>query len=472
MSEVTVKYNGNLIDPAPLIIGDETNNVYNENGDIIGCNARITLRGYVLPATGGFQAVMDDRATILSIFSCPGSLLIECDSDVVLEKCANVISVNFRESLNNLVLSVDYEVVLEITNYDLCCSYALQSRQNRWSVQPDESCNYFSIPNVTGPTRALIISHDVAATAKRQCIDSGTFLEGWEVAKEAVIEIMGFDSGILDTGILGLGCLGDYKLYNHVRKIDIDKDGGSYSLNESWVLIQDTGDLSFAKEEFTVECSESRESRLKSVTLNGSIEGYEESTYDSGCYTISKNKYDSAFEYYQAVTGEFYERASSICGWSLSAVPVSSTTSHSPKLGRISYSRAYDTMSSCFTGECIILKEKIENDITHPADIYGEHNILGRTCPLLQPLGMRTKGSHSVSINLTVDCGDPCEDPTILFVSPLKDQADDILNSLYEYLTGVHDVVVIDGSGETWDSYTGTYLRRITYSYSDCCTGE
>jgi hypothetical protein len=462
---VVVKYNNVELSPGPMISGSDITNNYTGAGSNIGCMEKITLEGFLYVKEGGFASVIEAKLALEDLFKCEGILTVACDDVPVLEKCVRPISISFSESLSNYIFDVSYTIELENTS-ETCCEFNLKSRSNKWSMQEDEEINIFNISGVTSPARTLIINHDVSASAYNMCIDSGEGIPGWMIARDAVNDMLGFDTGVLDQNSLGVDCFGNYKLYNHIRKVDIDQDEGDYNVSESWIFVQDTGDLSFAKESFTVEFSSNNESRVKTASLNGTIQGYEDVTYDSGCRNVLSTKYENALTYFEYITGEFYDRIMNMSPWYISSLPTNSSYSHSPIAGTINYNLSYDSMSTCFTGECDILKESIETTHNRPTDIFGEHQILGRPCPLIQPLGMKTRGTRGISINIVMDCGDICD---TLFDPPVKPQVEDIIQEFYEYITGEHDVIMSTNSSESWDPYRGTYSRSEEYAYTDCC---
>ena len=469
---LTVNWNDNPLVPAPLISLIDRRQIRTSQGDIIGCEYSIQLEGYIVEKTGGASNVFEAQAALLELFKCDGILLIECNGNVLLEACAQVLSVEFPKSPDNMVWTQPYSINLTtrtLTNNDCCYVSQISQFDETWSIDPDLSnYNYFSIPGINSPRKLFNVTHRVSASAMNGCQNSGD-LQGWEAAREFVLNYLQNDTGIFDASLLGAGCITGVDLCNHARVASIDTSNGSFSIEETWILSENTGDNYHIKESFDITCSTEAGSRLKTVNISGSIEGFELASYSTGdCREISKSKWDSALEYWEVISGQIYDRAQILSDWSLSPIPTSSSVVKSIYAGTINYQFGYDNNLNCIvpTGDCVILSESINVDTSYPADVYAELQILGRPCPLLQCLGIRTKGTKNISINLVVDCGDPCSN----FNSPgIKPEVDAFIHEFYAQLTGTYIRVYKDSDTESWNPKTGTYAKSVSYSYEDCC---
>lgn len=469
---VTLEYNNTELSPAPLITS--INRVFNRtsSGQNIGCVYNITLAGLITDFDGGIGDIIQKKQDLLSLFNCDANLEIICDSTTIFSACCRVINVEFGQSQDNMVFTLPYTITLETNNINgttCCVDSTLQSLEESWEIVPEEECNYFSVAGVS-PKKTFVITHSVRAAAKDSCLSGDA---GYLIAKDKVDSLLGWDTGIWSNTDAGGSCISSYDLFNHVRTNNINKTGGEYGVTETWVLVQDTGDSYTAKEDFTVDINSSRESRLKTVSIQGTIVGYESNTYSGDCVTINKNKYESALEYWSNASGTLHTRCQTISGFTLTPVHISFSHSHSPKAGQISYAASYDSDSFCLDAPsgCSILNENLEIVDTYPSDIYAELQILGRPCPILQCLGIKTKGTKSISAQLILDCGKLCPGDGNFIVSPAKPTLDDLIDDWYSYLTGQYSSVYTDSDQESWNPRTGVYSRNIVFSFADCCTG-
>jgi len=465
---VVVKYNDIEIDPAPLIESMATTYTRNASGRIIGCKTTISLKGNTLCNFEGFSENVERMLTIKDIFSCDGVFTIECDSVILYSACARVLSVEFAESDSNWVLSIPYSIQLETLDGECCIEDNLLSLEENWSINPEQDCSFFSFDGLRVPARALVIEHTVSAAAQDTCIDTGT-TPGWQVARDYVSGMLGFNEDIVDTN-LGMNCLGDYQLYNYYRQSEFNTSAGSYQITETWVMAQHTGDDPYIKETVEVSVNKSNSSRLATVTISGEVLGYEDVNFDTGCYNVVSTKYENALEYFNDyLVDTLAEKAEAMSGLTLSPAPVSSSVSHNPCAGRIAYNYTFDNAIFCLTiPECDVLAENITISENNPADVYAEHRVLGKACPILQNLGIRTKGTKEINITLTLDCGDPCSN-NYLYEKPILTGVDAIIEDCYDNLTGTYGAVYTDSDSESWDGKSGVYNRRVAFSYTSCC---
>ncbi|MFN9301687.1 MAG: hypothetical protein ACK6DA_02840 [Candidatus Kapaibacterium sp.] len=488
---VILYYNGTPVTPSPLITSIAKQISRTQAGMQIGCGYTISLQGLILrpdptafpplnvDTAAGISNIMEAKKTLLDTFNCDGDLLIECDGDEIFKACCRVLNISFQQSPDNMVFSLPYTIELEtnsISSPDITCCVdsSITSYDESWDIILDVEQNFFNIAGELSPKRTFNITHNVRAQAKDTCTTGDiSFVEGWKIAKDKVESALGWDTGIWYNTNVGGGCIGSYDLFNHIRTNSIGVTAGEYSVTETWVLAQNTGDIYSAREDFTVDIQASRDSRLRNISVQGTIVGYESGYYSGNCYTITKNKYESALEYWGYTSGILHTRCQTISGESLTPVYTTFSHTHSPVAGQITYAASYETDNFCLEAPsgCTILNESIDVTDQYPTDVYAELQILGRPCPILQCLGIKTKGSKTINATLVLDCGKLCPGDSGFITSPAKPTLDDLINDWYDYLTGQYDSVYTDVDQESWNPKTGAYSRSISFSFSDCCTG-
>lgn len=470
---VELKYNNTAVTPAPLITSIRRSFNRTESGENIGCSYIINLAGTITDFDGGIADVISKKQDILDLFNCDANLEIVCDLVTIFSACCRVISVNFDQSIDNMVFTLPYTIELEtnsISGTTCCIDSSLQSLNESWEFVPDVECNFFNISGILTPQRTINIVHSVSASAKDSCLSGDA---GWLVAKNKVDSLLGWNTDVWNNTNISKDCVGNYSLFNHSRTNNINISGGEYAVTESWALVQNTGSIYPTQEDFTVTIEASRESRLKNVSIQGTIIGYEAATFSGDCVIVNTGKYDNALDYWDNISGTLHARCQTISGFTLTPIYTNFSHTHSPKAGQITYSASFDSDNFCLSAPtgCTILNELIDITDNYPADVYAELQILGRPCPILQCLGIKTKGSKTISASLVVDCGKLCPGDTGFLVAPTKPTLDDLISDWYDYLTGQYDSVYTDNDQESWNPKTGAYNRVITFSFADCCTG-
>lgn len=470
----TVTYNSQTVSPSPIISNIKRIYTRSDNGEIIGVTFHISMKG-VLYNIGGFNDLMVDKANFADLWSCEGhTLVISCDEVTLLEACIETIELSFLETQNNWATSIDYQLELttsEISSFASCpISQNLRQVVNEWSIQEDPETFFYNITGEDIQPKRFIVSHNVSATAKNTC----TGEEGWLIAKDWVDEHVGFDTGVFFETV-GPSCLTGYDLYNETRVYSVGKSSGQYSVSETWLLqesISDTGQNPYpAREIFTVTIQEPADSSYVIVNVEGTINGFESATHIDGCKSIDSNKYDNALGFWENLEPNIHQRAQTISGYTLHAFPESKSVVKMPNAGQINYIYVYNNNIPCIeapTG-CNIKKENIEISYENPTDIYGEIQILGRPCPLLQCLNMKTKGSKTLAVDIVVDCAGLCPGDSGFSTPLIRPSVEALFDTCYEELTGSYETVVEDKNSESWNPKTGTYFKSKTWSYSQCC---
>lgn len=471
MSEMT--YNGTDITPVPMITTMRRQYNITESGLLIGYSYVIEISG-VLITTVGFSDLMTQKASFAALWDCPGGdLVVTCNSVELLRACIATIDLQFTQTSNNWVKTIDYTISLtstNISNMSACpVSQNLKSATNDWSIQEEPECYQFNLTGEDPLPRTYVISRTISATAADTC---GTGQDGWLIAKEFVDANLSFDTGLFSE-IVDPSCLPDFDLYNESRVNNIGKLAGSYSVNQNWVLVETTtGETpNTAKEVFTVNIQEDSEAS-STVTVEGSIEGYESVSYTNGCKDEASTKLANAQAYWDVIRPKLPQRAAILSSLDLRSYPLTKSVMYSPKVGQIKYSYAYTDLLNCLdepTG-CEIKSESIDISYTNPADVYAEIQILGRPCPILQCLGIRTKGQKSLAVKVNLSCGKFCPSDPEFSVSPIRPNVQDLVDGCYGALTGDYETVTTDGDSETWNPKTGSYTRNVTWSYAECCT--
>lgn len=533
---IKVFYNNLEIDPPPLISSLTKELAKNGAGQAIGTFYTITLEGWVFSTSGGFQDVLAKKQALLDIFDIESgydlsgtcdtrvnencsSLEIRCgESDTIFKALVKISSpLSFGLEGDNWSQKIPWTITFTShsisTDVDPVYEGCLKNTTENWTIERDPNYTYYTedltvspgnyydncdtndVPTSTGvqyiSPYAFTIRHEIAAQAEDCCISgtsnpSGTFTEGWDVAKQWVECRIGLNTGYIENLEPGL-CFDNTYYYDHILNISSSRENGEYSATETWVMLNSStsGFMKNALEDYTVEVREQKDDQIKTVTVNGRIRGLESSLVDqSACINVLTTKIDSAESYYNTIKQYIPARAYNALGTRLNPLPLDISVVRSPSAGTINYNYTYndkccDYLTNYLSGVCDLRNEDVNIVDDFPTDIYAEINILGKQCPIFQPLNMKTKGQKTINLDLTLEksCDNLIAD---LVCAPCADGVNDFLDDVYTQLSGLYGSVQTDSDAQNWNPKNGQYTRSIQYSYTCCnnypaypaCTGE
>ena len=290
------------------------------------------------------------------------------------------------------------------------------------------------------------------------------------------------NNGFYANGVLNLPSF--YRGYNHVRTVSIDKNAGSCSVSDTWLLASGQSHL----ENYTVSISNSVDSPFYSVKVDGNIKGlsdlhasgYIQSNFDEPPGT-DNTPYKKALDQYFKISngGKFgtgsilYQRANnSIYPTVLNSQPLSISLGTNEINGEITYSLEFnDRPYNYFTG---VLSENISVNDTYPGDVFAIIPVMGRkTGPILQYIQGRTEYKRSINIELLLDYTDIpySSDRNFLMLNkpslnePIRTELQNLIKELspkYEpYVIGYF----LNPPTETWSPKDGRYTISLAWDY-------
>jgi hypothetical protein len=307
----------------------------------------------------------------------PRVISIEFPEGIWYERCEYSITLECDELYGGIVEAGD--------EYDQYISDASEE----WSIETNEGA-----AENEGVVQTYALSHTVSATGKRFYNNLGVVeKEPWEQAKTFVLSKLGLDSQMLvSSGVLNPPSY--YQGLNHARSENVNKQGGSYSVTENWILASGT-----ATEDFTINTSDSLESLYKQVTIEGNVKGYDQR--DSNLNIIT-SKWDNAVTKFATVSTLPFIRAQQFSGLSLNITPTTETVGRNPIQGTIGYSYEYNnrpmTLVSGVKSENISITDNLGGEL------FASVFVLGRAKgPVLQALSTKPVNTRSLSIELVVE---------------------------------------------------------------------
>jgi hypothetical protein len=271
----------------------------------------------------------------------------------------------------------------------------------------------------------------------------------------------------------------NWVIYNHLRTQQVDEKGGSFSISESFIIV-DAKRISSspfvtgapATEDMTIDINESLDSSLVEISINGTVVGLETSSPQSSQDSKETARYDNAVAYFAQINDNLTmsTRAANLTGITITnTTPISKNIGRSPKDGSISYSYSFDNRpASCLSGA---VSEDINISDTRPGNLVSETAVIGRSKgPILQFLGSNTASKRSLSINAVFSV----DFTSAGFCSSLNTPASNLTNARALAQTvrpsSSTNTVYDTAENESWNPNTGSYTYNIEWTY-ECNSG-
>lgn len=498
-NDTTLKYGSYEFSPVPIISNIRKEIQRAGDGTPLGTVFRLTLDGTVTPiptGTGGITNIITYQDALRNAFSEDGKrLLVQCQNTPLIDCYPRIVDFNLEQSNNNWVFTTPFNIELEfddepansgettglmppyISNADESWSIEFVEENNKFSldlsnVSNQEATGYY---NIDSNPFQLRLTHSVSAQGKRHYGPSGLRKDAWQEAREHVVGQLGLDSTFVGaSGVLNLNP-NQFVGYNHIRTNNVDQLGGSFSVEENWLILQ-TGQNGVPTGNATETWSIDVASQLDDITrvsINGEIQGLDTRDYGTttGDFSISETRYEAAENYWNGVKPRIFSRAQYFgqgeSTRSLNPVSNNQTITHNPPGGTIAYSFDYDDRPCNFvTGS---ISEDIQINETFSTDTFAELIVLGRANgPILQAIGTPTSPERNVVIEVAMSPYTGCDSIVSAMNQKPKSQVDSILCSLEADLTGTYTTVFKTQDVENWNPKIGRYSRNITWKYEDC----
>lgn len=468
-------YDGKRIIPAGLLT---INKQYEISGDKtkIGSNFTITVNGILMAFKGSPDSAGDfytgskydpdarDEPTFLEdlsenerlgaiirkqealreLFSEEGKefYIQSFDGTAPLKWRPTNITVSFQEGrwFNVCPYTITMETDLMSVNGELdgedSFEHAISSAEETWAIETLEDTDF------EGQNTYRLV-HTIRATGKRVYDENGLVKESWEQAKAYVQTRLGYDSSKVTSSIILP--VNSFNRYNRVLSETVDELGGSYSVDEAWVLADSSATETF---EVTTE----RADGDTRVTINGTVNGL--SVGDD----LDGSKINNAESHFNSIQSSLKSRAELYSGETLNANPLSFNTSKNIVGGVIGYNYQYSNSTNQFADA---LSEIIEVTRSDSVDAFASIFVLGRTRgPVLQDLG-----THQLkTVRLSISCVFPTT--TVSYSNPLTTTYLSTLNNILDDVRPTGEGgVYISNRDDNWNPKTGSASFNIEWSY-------
>lgn len=497
-------YNGNRIIPAPFV---NVNKTYQKTGDgeLLGSLFTLTLTGTIVAFKGSpdsagvfytgslyppdarteptnletidgdarLAAILRKQEAIRELFSEEGhSLEFQSFNGDAPMKCnPRIVSITFAEGIwfNTAAYTIICEA--DVVSFqgvalgeDNQFSEFIFSANENWSIETDEGS-----PEGEGLPRTYRMSHSLNAVGKRFYDETGSLEKpAWEQARDWVNPRLGFDNSFLSSsGVRDINIefgAPAYNEYNHIRSENIDENGGTYSVVETWLLAS-----GIATEDFSISTRDGFDIGTTNVSIEGSIVGLEERDVN---LQLTVTKYANALTQFSTASGLALGRAENFSGiTNLNVIPISNTVARNPITGNISYSFEFDDRpSNCIAGA---RSETISISNNFGVDVFAAVSVLGRAVgPVLQDIGTKQALTRGLNIELAMDVTDTTCDPvTLLFTnnprlqSPTAAQIQTFVDAANPANQESASQVFVNQQQENWEPLTGRYSYNVEWTY-------
>jgi len=321
-------------------------------------------------------------------------------------------------------------------------------------------------------------------------------------------------------------------VFNHTRQKTGNEVAGTYSVTESWIIIvgdtetdlprDDNGNIIGATEEYTLNYQHNNSNGIDTVTIEGTITGYQEGNIDqpsarSKIYQAGQlfkrlaegNYFHRRCDYYMrdiithsracdVLAAENHNGIPELANLeykkdevirSLNIIPISKSIRKQIVEGIITYSYEFNT--KCPNLFADTLMESITTSITYPTDVFTTVIIPGRQQgPLFFSANTQQAPKYTLNVELVLkpECPPgsplvmPLGDPTrynpeiytrvrarLVTKHNCRERMIMIARAHYDYIKGVMgDIIKIEADTDNWNESEGRYSGNITFVFGRC----
>ena len=379
-------------------------------------------------------------------------------------------------------------------------TYPISNLSESFDIQEDQqrTLSFNGNYEFTRADKVYSITRSVSAVGSPVYNESGSYVSGlapWQNASGYIYQNMGTSTSVLPISkasaisMIGSG----YSAANSVFTESIDKEAGSYSINESYLLYKGASPVI---ESITVN-EDINESKISSISVQGTIQGL--NTING--FESSGNAYLNANTYWQSIsTGippiAYYQAANNTTLPWVHPLATNQSIARDFANGTINYSYAFDSRQPNIIPGSV--SESISINDTYPGEIFSVTPVIGRSQPVLQYLNSRSEYRRSLSMNIIM--GKPVQNWSSTIGSSSGINVSGVLNSgvaqntvrdwlisskpsitnkaefemIYQAANPVNDptFTVVSGKcyhsapNESWDARTRNYTYNVEWTYN------
>ena len=272
---------------------------------------------------------------------------------------------------------------------------------------------------------------------------------------------------------------GPMKVFNHTRQKGGNEITGQYNVTESWLIIVGGPHDIGATDEYTLDYNVSHDNAIEKVSINGTIQGYQEGDITERMEELSKIY--QAEKLLEQLLGKgasilyqrcqfWYEKISELdpagCRRPLNPIPTSKRIGRNPVDGVITYTFEFD--NRCENVFPDALSESITFSMNYPTDHISEVFIPGRQRgPIVFSANTYTNPTCTVNVELVMrKCPNPCE---LNFAGPRKLVFEKVIEPLFGYLKSMGgDIIKSRTDTDNWNMKENRYSANFTFLFAPC----
>ncbi len=277
--------------------------------------------------------------------------------------------------------------------------------------------------------------------------------------------------------------IGNKKAFNHTRQKGGNENTGQYSVTESWIILVGEASLSGATDEYTLDYSSSKDKGTESVTISGTIQGYQEGDLENRPNEISKIAQAESLLAEILQNGILYQRCqfwldkireseytdpSSRPTIGLHQLPLNKKFTRNTVEGIITYAFEFDTRcQSIFNAEDGVLSESISFQINYPTDVFAQVTIPGRQRgPLIFSANTQTAATATLSCEIVMkqECNG------LDFLGPRPMVIKRVVEPCIKHMRDIGgDIIRVQSDTDNFNMVERRYSANFTFLFNSCC---
>ena len=488
---ITFKYGDYEFSPRPLFtVNKEILKTPSNTG--LATKYSLTLNGTILPTgidldkpKGGLSTVLSDTQSLRDAFAKDFELLsLSCDGLApIISGYPKVMNIDVSSAADNYVRQATYTITLEMPTLIGARSETVgleggqgnESSLGLVSMSTDTSIEFYNervkstnsaVFNISFPSVFSITKNVSAQGDSLAATGTDAYIEPWERAQSYVKDELG-KTGDFSDYFSGVMCIDGLNVTSTFRTFSVNHTDGSCAGTQTFIAYSGTD---AAIEDFEGSVEQSNDTPFTSVTINGTIQGFDNIEYGDSCppTDATTNKFEHANNKWKAVSGSLYDRATGVLNSTthhnirtstteqpLHLIPLSTSIGYNPIAGTITYSFSYNDRLDFIDSNAIT--EVISITHNKRPDLYASITILGRGSngPLLQGLGATGPYTQDASVDVIYK---PTSDYNTIKTVTAYDE------SLFKD----PDNSFTTSDTETWDAAAGHYTRSKSWEIGSC----
>jgi hypothetical protein len=364
-----------------------------------------------------------------------------------------------QDAQYSITCEADYE------GTDSIFAYQIKDASESWSLEEEEGASTFDIA-ADAPYKTYRLTHTAEATGRRKMTSGTVTNDAWMEAElyvkalcadaPANVNISEMPGGTSALNVKQMGSTSAASInadvlgaFNHVRVMNVDKAGGSFSITDTWTLARTN-----ATQELEISVDTSATEGDFNVTVDGTIAGLPTETA-SETSKIKTSAYNNALALLPSDADIHGLAVALYTGTGgLLAAPISKRIGHNKINGIVTYSLTFnDRLPPALANSLSTTVNVSHTNFDASEKIFASIPVIGRILgPVLQDMGTTGQQKVSVSIDAVMEKASRTARP---FTSAKG------LATTYAPAGTVFQGPI----SETWEPSSGRYTLQVEWTY-------